>query len=206
MNRQLRQQFITLIASVFLLVACSSASPNLQALSADATILAFGDSLTYGYGVAPDESYPSILANLTQRKVVNAGLSGEVSEHGLERLHDELETVKPDLVILCHAGNDLLRRMNLQQAKANLQAMIDLIKQSGAQVVLVAVPKPSALLSPAGFYQQLATKNQLPLVDDALSSILRDNRLKSDSVHPNAAGYRYLAEQIFAVLKQTGAV
>jgi lysophospholipase L1-like esterase len=206
MNKQLRQLFIALLASVVLLVACSSAVPQLQRLSTDAIILAFGDSLTYGYGVAPEDSYPTILAKLTQRKVVNAGLSGEISEHGLERLHDELETVNPDLVILCHAGNDLLRRMDVQQAKANLQAMINLIKQSGAQVVLVAVPKPSALLSPASFYQQLATDNQLPLVDGALSTILRDNSLKSDSVHPNAAGYHYLAEQIFALLQQSGAV
>ena len=103
------------------LTACSSSQPGLSPLADDAVILAYGDSLTFGTGANSDtESYPAVLAQLTQRQVVNAGVPGEISSEGLDRLTTMLEQHQPDLVILCHGGNDLIRRLDKHQLKSNL--------------------------------------------------------------------------------------
>ena len=115
-----------LIACLFaFLVACSISQPSLSPLAKDAVILAYGDSLTFGTGANSDtESYPAVLAQLTQRRVVNAGIPGEVSSEGLERLTSMLEQHQPDLVVLCHGGNDLIRRLDKRQLQNNLNQMI----------------------------------------------------------------------------------
>ncbi len=137
---------------------------------------------------------------------MSAGVPGEVSAEGLARLPSALAEAKPQLVILCHGGNDLLRKLDEAQAANNVRAMVRLARAKGAQVVLIGVPKPGLLPSPAGFYGDIAKELRLPYEEAALKKILIDNGLKSDLVHPNAAGYARLAEAIAALLKKTGAV
>ncbi len=167
-------------------------------------ILAFGDSLTHGNGASPEQSYPAVLERLLGIEVVNAGVPGETTAEGLRRLPQVLEQVRPRLVILIHGGNDFLRRLDPRQTKANLQAMIDLCLEQGAQVVLVGVPRPGLFLSPAPLYEELAERNDLPLLTEELSDILADRSLKSDAIHPNAAGYRRLAEILAERLRNNG--
>jgi lysophospholipase L1-like esterase len=186
-------------------VACSR-TPELQPLSADAVILAFGDSLTYGTGAAKGEDYPSSLEQLTDHRVINAGIPGEVSGAGLKRLPALLRQHRPALVILCHGGNDILRRQDLQLTRENIQRMIDLVRASGAEVVLVGVPQFGLFLSTAPFYTDLAERNGIPIDASALSDILKNPSLKSDQIHPNAAGYRRLAERLAELLAASGAV
>ena len=200
-----RYKFSSILALCLLLVACEPGI-KLKPLPKQAVILAFGDSLTYGTGASRNQSYPAQLQQLTNRKVINAGIAGEISTRGLQRLPGLLNTHQPDLVILCHGANDILRKLDLSTAKSNLQKMIHLIQQSGAQVILLAVPEFSLFLSPAPFYNDLANENQIPLLEDIFSKILKNPALKSDQIHPNDAGYRELTLSIIALLEQHGAL
>jgi len=195
---------LTIIASA-VLMACSSGAKSPR-LAKDAVILAFGDSLTFGTGATLDESYPAILERLVGRRVVNSGAPGEVTAEGLSRLPEVLEREKPALLILCHGGNDLLRRLDQQQIANNLRAMIRLARERGIAVVIIAVPSPGIALSPPPFYRETAAEMKIPFEENALTMVLSDGALKSDYIHPNAAGYRRLAESIAALLKKSGAV
>ncbi|GAV19287.1 acyl-CoA thioesterase I [Mariprofundus micogutta] len=190
---------------LFALTACAS-PPQLPKLAPDAVILAFGDSLTYGSGVQAQQAYPAVLAQLTGREVVNAGLPGEVTEAGLARLPDLLDEVKPAMLILCHGGNDMLRKSSLKAAKANIRAMLVLARARGVSVVLLAVPEPGIFMSPASLYQELASELNIPLDEEILPEILANPGLKSDRIHPNAQGYRMMAEAVLKQLQLAGAL
>lgn len=201
------KKIISLIIFISFLTACSEPVHTLTPLHEQATILAFGDSLTYGTGADHDtESYPSILQQLTGLKVVNAGVPGEVSKEGLNRLPQLLTEIGPDLVILCHGGNDLIRRMDKKQLKANLEQMIALIKDSGAEVMLVAVPAFGLTLRIPDLYVELAEKYQLPIETESIPELESEPSLKSDQVHPNATGYTLLAEDIYSLMQQSNAI
>ncbi len=193
---------ITVLWLLVLLGGCSSDPPRLQPLPPDAVVLAFGDSLTYGTGTQREQSYPARLAEHLGVTVINAGVPGEVSAVGYQRLPGLLEQHRPDLVILCHGGNDLLRRQSTVDLERNLRGMIEHSQAAGAQVVIVGVPQPSLARSVPSLYAELAAEYQLPYEGDILPDILGDNRLKSDTVHPNAAGYLRFAEAL-ATLIQT---
>jgi acyl-CoA thioesterase I len=198
--------FLLLAAIIGVAAAAYSSEPQLPPLAADAVVLAFGDSLTYGSGAEPFQAYPAFLAKLIGRRVVNAGVPGEVTAAGLSRLPAALEAEKPALVIICHGGNDLLRRLERKKTADNLKAMIRLARERGAAVVLVAVPFPDISLSPPPVYREIARELALPLEEKTLNAVLADRSLKADYIHPNAAGYRRMAESIADLLKASGAL
>lgn len=192
--------------AVLLLLAACGKTPQFEKLPNDAVILAFGDSLTFGTGATPETSYPAVLEQLIGRRVVAAGAPGEITAEGLERLSDVLEEEQPKLLILCHGGNDLLRKTGNAQAEANLRAMIALAKAKGIQVLMVAVPKPGLTLSAPAYYEKIAEEFNLPIETSVLRNILSSSNLKSDQIHPNAAGYRKMAEAIAELLKSAKAI
>ena len=196
---------VLILVAAMLPAACSK-TPQLPLLAADATILAFGDSLTAGTGAGDTESYPAVLTRLTGRKVVNAGVPGEVSAGGVQRLPELLERERPALLILCHGGNDLLARQNHQLIADNLRTMLRIAAERGVPVLLVAVPSPDLMLKPPGLYEELAREFRIPLERKVLAHILGKGSLKSDYIHPNAAGYRLLAEALAELLKKSGAL
>lgn len=169
-------------------------------------ILAFGDSLTAGKGAARDQSYPAELARLSHKTVINAGISGEISAAGLRRLPALLDKHQPELLILCHGGNDILRKLDLDKTRQNLETMIQLAKQRGIQVLVLAVPRPKLILSAPEFYLQAANNTGVPIDNDIMSSVLSDRQLKADSFHPNAAGYAVIARHIHERLNTQGAL
>jgi lysophospholipase L1-like esterase len=195
----------SLLLAALLVVSGCSDQPKISRLAPDAVVLAFGDSLTYGKGAPREASYPAVLARKLERQVINAGISGEVSAAGLQRLPELLETHQPALVILCHGGNDFLRRLEKAALKENLRRMILLAREAGADVVLVGVPKFGLLPSPAPLYEELATELELPYEEKILRDILTERSLKSDQIHPNAEGYRLMAKAIAIVIAEAQA-
>ncbi|ADJ28713.1 GDSL-type esterase/lipase family protein [Nitrosococcus watsonii] len=190
-------------------IACSSGdSTQLSKLSPNGIILAFGDSLTYGTGAGGSQySYPSILAEKIERQVINEGVPGELSGEGVARLPQVLDRYQPHLVILCHGGNDLLRQRADSQIVANLQKMIELVRERGIEIVLLAVPRPTLLfMESASFYTEIAREYHIPVDNKTLVSLEKNSALKSDRVHLNREGYRLLGEAVFRLLRGSGAL
>jgi len=192
---------------LLLLAACDSGPPKLAKLPADAVVLAFGDSLTFGTGAGAEASYPAVLQELIGRRVVRAGVPGEVSAQGLARLPGAIAAAQPDLLVLIHGGNDLLQRKSPQRIVANLRAMVQMARERGVAVVLIGVPNLGLILGrSAGFYEDLAEELDLHYDGETLPEILGQSSLKSDAIHPNARGYRKLAEAVTELLRESGAI
>lgn len=188
-----------------LLQACGEGK-LLNRVSESGTILAFGDSLTSGVGVNSESSYPSVLNQISGRKVVNAGISGEVTKQGLARLAKVIDETNPELLILLEGGNDILRNYNLAETKQNLSAMISLAKAEGVQVMLIGVPKKQLFSDAAPLYLELAEEHRVALLPDLISTLLHKRKFKSDSVHFNKKGYSKMAEEIHRFLQDNGAL
>ena len=126
-------------------VGCGQTVRSVAPVGANDVIVAFGDSLTYGTGATESESYPAALAELIGRKVVRAGVPGEVTEGGLQRLPAVIEEHRPALVIVCLGGNDMLRKLDEAQTKANLREIINTIRAGGISAAkLFPLRKPPA--------------------------------------------------------------
>jgi lysophospholipase L1-like esterase len=193
------------LAFVAALAACSDA-PKLAPLAPDAVVLAFGDSITYGTGAAEADSYPAQLERLIGRRVVRAGVPGEVSAQALARLPGALEEHQPRLLVLCIGGNDFLRNLGKAQVAANVQTMVAMARQRGIDVVLIGTPEKGLTVTPPAFYAEIAEQIGIPYEGGVIGKILRDSTLKSDPIHPNAAGYRLIAERVAGILKAAGAI
>ncbi len=178
---------------------------KMSSLLPNDTILAFGDSLTYGHGANHHESYPALLTSLSGHKVINAGNNGETSDEGLQRLPKLLEKKSIKLMILCFGGNDILRRQSMEMLKKNLKTMIHMAKLKNIDVLLVAVPNISLFgLSPLDLYEEVAEEEEIPLLSGVLADILSQPSLKSDQIHPNALGYKQMTDKIYESLVENG--
>src|SRR3990172_4934538 len=195
-----------LLAAFLLLVSGCGQQAKLPLLAPDAIVVAFGDSLTYGTGANEEQSYPAQLARITGRRVVREGVPGEVSATGLARLPAVLDAHQPRLLILCHGGNDFLRRLPKAQAAENVRAMIRLAKDRGIEVLLIGTPEIGFTLTPPEFYAEIANQFSIPYEGDVITKILRNGELKSDQIHPNAQGYRLMAERVADLLKKAGGI
>ena len=198
---------LTLMSAAVATSSCSR-EPSKEYLPADSTVVALGDSLTYGYGATPQTSYPAILAELTGWQVINAGVNGDTSADVLAR-SAAIIAQNPDLVLLGVGGNDVLSRTEPLTTKANISATIATIKAANIPVVLIADPhfSSSALFGRASdnpIYKEIATSEEIPLYSKGWSEVLSDDSLKSDQIHANAAGYRHFAQGLYAFLQDEG--
>ncbi|MFN5167748.1 MAG: GDSL-type esterase/lipase family protein, partial [Pseudomonadota bacterium] len=188
---------------------CGRARVRGRPVPAGATVLALGDSLTFGTGAAPEAAYPAVLAALTGGNVVNAGVPGHTSAQALERLPALLDVHRPALVRGSIGGHDVLRGMNPSATRANVQRICETARGAGAQVLLIAVPRPSAvaavgLLSDHPLYGELAEALRLPLHRQGWAEVLADEALRSDRIHANAKGYEAFARGLLATLRASG--
>ena len=208
---KLRGRFLMLagigLSATISMTGCGS-EPQQDILPAGSTVVALGDSLTYGYGANPKTAYPTVLAELSKWNVVNAGVNGDTSADVLTRVN-EITEQNPDLVLLGVGGNDVLQRIAPDTTRANIVATIDTLQSNNIDVVLIAEPhlSTSALFGKASdnpLYEDIAEAEDIPLYSDGWSTILSDDALKSDKIHANAAGYRQFAEGLHDYLKDEG--
>jgi acyl-CoA hydrolase len=193
------------------LAACGRKKPTTGApLASGTTVLALGDSITFGTGADPAAAYPAQLAALTGWNVVNAGVPGDTAAQALERVPALLAEHRPSLVIVSIGGNDFLRRLPPDATLVAIRRCVALSREAGAQVLLVAVPQPSigaalgAGLSDHPIYETLARELTLPLHAGGWAKVLGDEMLRSDQIHANARGYRAFAEGLAATLRTAG--
>lgn len=184
----------------------------IQASAPPKTILFFGDSLTAGYGLSPQEAFPALIekkfnAEGVTAKVVNAGLSGETSAGGLSRINWILR--QPiDVFVLELGANDGLRGLPVEQTEKNLQAIIDKVKAKYPNVAIVIagmqVPPNMGPDYTAKFRQifpALAKKNNATLIPFLLEDVAGNEKLNlQDGIHPNAEGHKIVAENVFQII------
>lgn len=185
---------------------CGDKMPRLAKLASSDVIVAFGDSLTFGTGANESESYPTVLAQLIGRTVVRAGVPGEVTAGGLARLQSVIDEHKPKLMIVCLGGNDMLRKVDESETRANLREIIKTIQSQGIAAVLIGVPRPALVTSAPAFFEDIAREFGIPYEGKIVTDILYQREQKADAIHPNAKGYRRMAEAVAALLKKAGAV
>lgn len=188
------------------LAGCGARGPKLASLAAGDVVVAFGDSLTHGTGAQASESYPAVLSQLIGREVVRAGVPGEITAQGLARLPQVIDEHQPRLVIVCLGGNDMLRKVNPAEIKANLRAIVKTIRGRGIDVVLVGVPQPALITSAPEFYAEVAKEFGIPYEGKVVTSVLYSTGMKADPIHPNARGYRRMAEALADLLRKAGAI
>jgi acyl-CoA hydrolase len=199
-----------LLAAAALPLAGCSRRARLQAVPSGATVLALGDSLTFGTGASRESSYPAVLARLTGWNVVNAGVPGDTSGGALERLPALLEEHEPVLTIVSIGGNDFLRQLPVADTQGNVRAICRQARDAGTQVLLVAIPQLSVMAALARslgdhpLYGEVAAELKLPLHAGGWSGVLGDPALRSDAVHANARGYEVFATGLAGDARELG--
>ncbi len=184
-----------------------------QTSPASKVILFYGDSLTAGYGLSTDDAFPAVIEKTLNKKgkatkVVNAGLSGETSAGGLNRL-DWVLKQPIDLFVLELGANDGLRGLPLDQTQKNLQAIIDKVKTKYPKTKIVIagmlVPPnmgPDYTASFRKIFPDLAKKNNAALIPFLLQNVAGDEKLNlADGIHPNVDGHKIVAENVLKVIE-----
>jgi acyl-CoA thioesterase I len=225
MKRTFISEIISFSMCVLLLCSCNDKSPEAEnnktkkeetdntAKDSMKTIMCFGNSLTAGYGVDVNEAYPALLQKKIDSlglkyKVINAGLSGETSAGGINRV-DWVLKQPVDIFILELGANDGLRGINIKVTKQNLQQIIDEVrkKSPGAIIVLAGMKLPTSM---GGAYNkqfekifpELAEKNNIALIPFLLDKVGGESKYnQGDGLHPTAEGYKIVTENVWKVLK-----
>jgi len=198
---------------ILLLLAFSKFFPSNKKAEDPKIILCFGNSITAGYGLDPENAYPDVLAGILKEKgynynVVNAGLSGETSAGGLSRIDWVLRN-KVDIFILELGANDGLRGLPLVQTKDNLESIIKKVlnKYPDTQIVIAGMMVPPNMGKDYStefvyIFNELATENNallIPFLLDGVGGIPELNL--PDGIHPNVKGHKIVAENVFNAIK-----
>jgi acyl-CoA thioesterase-1 len=206
MNACRRAVAITVTSVVML--ATLAATPSVAA--GEGMIVAFGDSLTAGFGVAHEDAYPVRLAERLRRegyayRVVNAGVSGDTTAGALRRIDWVLRT-RPDIVIVALGANDGLRGQSVAAMRENLDAIVTRLQRAGARVLLAGMRMPPNYGDEyarqfAAVFPAVARRTGVPLVPFLLDGVATVARLNlPDAIHPNAEGHRIIAEHLWPFL------
>ncbi len=193
------RNIILLVISYWLLVIGLAGCAKREIKNIDSkgrNIICFGDSITFGYGANPGEDYPSVLARMMSAPVINAGIDGDTSSEALKRIDSDVLERDPLLVIIEFGGNDFLRKISLDETLRNMEDMIKKIQSAGAMVAVADVSVAIIMSTYRKEFRRLSKKYDTIFMPNLLSGILTNPALKSDSIHPNAEGYKLIAQKI----------
>lgn len=179
-------------------LACGGKPLNIDSRGTD--IIAFGDSLTEGYGVSSENSYPSVLSGIINKPVINLGISGDTAADGLARMR-EIGTYKPYMVLIEFSANDMMRNRPFTQTKQSLTEIVEYVQGLGAIAVIVDTGGAPGMGKYTDFMKQLAKEKNTLFVPAIMEDIFFDRALKSDQIHPNEKGYKMVAERINKVIE-----
>lgn len=174
-------------------------------------IVAFGDSLTAGYGAGPGQSYPDFLqrdleADGYHYRVVNLGVTGNTTKDGLARIKDVL-ALKPVVTIVAFGGNDGLRGLPVAEMRSNLDTILTTLKRSGTKVIIggITLPPNYGVAYVKAFnqvYPELASKDQLPLLPFMLADVWNNpSMMQADGIHPTGPGYAIVAKKFLPLIE-----
>jgi acyl-CoA thioesterase-1 len=172
---------------------------NLEA--AGEVVVFFGDSITQGYGVRPEDSFPSLVARELGIPFVNAGVPGDTTAAGLARIERDLLAHRPRLAVVEFGGNDFLRRVPLAETLGNLDAMVRAMADQGMMVVILEVNVGLMGDPYLEGYRAVADRYGALLIEDVMRGILGNPDLKVDGIHPNARGHRRIADRVVGALR-----
>ena len=186
------------------------AVPARPVSATERVIVALGDSLTAGFGVAPEEAWPALIETRLKRegypyRVVNAGVSGDTTAGGLRRVDWVLRN-RPDVAVVALGANDGLRGLGTDAMEANLRGIVERFRAGGARVLVAGMEVPpnyGAAYARAfrGVFPDVARRTGAALMPFLLDGVAADPRLNlSDGIHPNAAGHRAIAEHVWPYL------
>jgi lysophospholipase L1-like esterase len=194
------RKLILLVTSYSLLVTILAGCAKREIRNIDSkgkNIICFGDSLTFGYGAAPGEDYPTALSKLTQIPLINAGIDGDTSTEALRRIDSDILQRNPLLVIIEFGGNDFLRKTPKEVTLNNIKEMIDAIQAKGSMVAIVDISAGIFLGEYRKLFSSLAKEKKAIFIPAIFNGIITNPRLKSDFLHPNADGYKIIAQRIY---------
>ena len=180
------------LVAIFLLFTWFRGEEITNFPSANSGVVAFGDSLTYGVGSAQGGGFVSMLSTELSIPITNLSMSGDTTADALKRVGDVAKR-KPAITILLLGGNDFLLRVTEKETFDNLRKIIEAIHASGSAVILVGLGSQ---------LESLSDEYNTAYVPDILDGIYGNSKLMSDSLHPNDAGYKIMAERIKPVLQK----
>lgn len=199
-----KEKRIFLVVVAFLgLVVLSAGCAKQEIKNVDskgANIICLGDSLTYGYGVDKGADYPSSLARMINIPVINAGVDGDTSIEGLERLSPDVLEKNPLLVIIEFGGNDFLKQVPIKLTFSNIKEMIDKVQAKGAMVALVDISAGILFKEYRVQLSKIAKQKGAIFIPSILEGIVTNPSLKSDFLHPNSKGYNIVAQRVHKVI------
>jgi acyl-CoA thioesterase-1 len=181
-----------------------------HAADPERVVVCLGDSLTEGYGLAPEQAWPSLVERMLRERgqavrMVNAGISGSTSASAASRLRWQLRS-KPEIVVIALGGNDGLRGVEVSATRANLSAAIELAQRSGARVLLAGMKLPpnygpEYTAAFEALFPALAAQHDVALLPFLLEGVAADPALNlPDGIHPNAGGTEIVARNVLAAL------
>jgi len=163
-------------------------------------IICFGDSITFGYGASIGEDYPTALARMVKLPVVNAGVDGDTSFAALARIEKDVLSKEPVLVIVEFCGSDFIKKIPRETTVKNLGEIIDRIQEKGAMVALVDISAGPFFQEYRSAFKKLASQKKAIFVPVVMYKIITNPAMKSDFFHPNARGYKVIAERVYKAI------